>query len=36
MGRSEADVLVEECEWLEATEAFWARRAVSSRVSRLT
>ena len=36
MGRREAEVEVEECEALLATEADWARRAVSSRVRRLT
>lgn len=35
-GSSEAEVEVLECEALEATEADWARRAVSSRVKRLT
>jgi len=35
-GSSEADVEVEEWEALLATEADWARRAVSSRVRRLT
>lgn len=36
MGRSEAEVEVLECDAFEATEADWARRAVSSRVRRLT
>lgn len=35
-GSSEAEVEVEECDALLATEADWARRAVSSRVRRLT
>lgn len=35
-GSSEADVEVEECEALEATDAVCALRAVSSRVRRLT
>lgn len=35
-GRRDAEVEVLDCEALDATDADWARRAVSSRVRRLT